>query len=122
MIYENDIITLYGQAQDSLNDIDSLAHLWRPDAENLPDLNYSSIGKISSISHTYNYSGLQLATFIVSDNDGASTDLLVIPIDVLNVPPKINPVEDLGMIQEDEEFSIEISVEDTANDIESLIY
>ena len=122
LIYENDTIILYGQAQDSLNDIDSLAHLWRPDAENLPDLNYSSIGKISSISHTYNYSGLQLATFIVSDNDGASTDLLVIPIDVLNVPPKINPVEDLGMIQEDEEFSIEISVEDTANDIESLIY
>ena len=122
LVNENDLVTLYGQAQDSINDIGSLVHIWRPDAENLPDLNYSSIGMTSSINHSYNYSGLQLATFIVYDDDEASTDLLVIPLDVRNIPPTINSVEDIGRIQEDEQFSIEVSVEDTANDLESLVY
>jgi len=122
VVNENDTITLMGQAEDSINDINSLVHLWKPDAENFPDLNQSSIGPTSITNHTYNNSGLQLATLLVSDNDQASTDLLVIPIEVRNIPPNILPVGDLGPLQEDEQFSIEVTVEDTANDITSLIH
>ena len=88
IVQEGDVITLMGQADDSSNDLDTLMHIWRPDAENHPEFNNTSIGRTSITNHTYNASGMHLATLQVFDDDGASTEMLIVPIEVQNVPPQ----------------------------------
>ena len=85
---EGDELTFWGQAsEDSENDVESLTYFGKPDAEDYPDLNFSSTGTISIISGIrYNTSGMHLATLQVFDNDGASTNLELIPIFVENLP------------------------------------
>jgi len=122
-IQEGDNITLYGQASDSSNDLSSLTHHWRPNAENLPNLNYSTVGEISTVSNfSYNNSGIQLAILIVSDNDGEETEPLILPIQVDNYEPEIMPLPQIPQFSEDEEIEIIAEVVDTYNDMDSLIY
>jgi len=121
IVQEGDAITLLGQAEDSSNDIDSLLHIWRPDAENQPDLNLSSIGRTSIANHSYNVSGMQLATLQVFDDDGEGTEMLVIPIQVENLPPSISPIAPVPLVEEDEQVEIDVEVTDTTNDIASLV-
>ena len=121
---EGDELTFWGQAEDSENDVASLTYLWKPDAEDNPELNFSSTGTISTISGIrYNTSGMHLATLQVFDNDGASTNLELIPIFVENLPPTISPMTtSIGELEEDEEFIIDPLVSDTENDIGSLVF
>ena len=87
-VLEGDEITFWGQADDSSNDLESLNHIWKPDAEDLPELNFSSFGERSTISgFSYNTSGMHLATLQVFDDDGESTEVLIVPIQVENVAP-----------------------------------
>ena len=121
---EGDELTFWGQAEDSENDLESLTYFWKPDAEDYPGLNFSSTGTISIISGIrYNTSGMHLATLQVFDNDGASTNLELIPIFVENLPPIISPITtSIGELEEDEEFTIDPLVTDTENDIEDLVF
>ena len=66
--------------------------------------------------HTYHTSGLHLATLQVIDNDGASTESLIIPIEIINLEPQISPVADPLPVAEDSEISITIDTIDTAGD------
>ena len=119
---EGDELTFWGQAEDSENDIESLNYLWKPDAEDYPELNFSSTGAISVMSGIrYNTSGMHLATLQAFDNDGASTNLELIPIFIENLPPTISTMTtSIGELEEDEEFIIDPMVTDTENDIEGL--
>jgi len=122
-IFEGDEITFWGQADDSSNDIETLFHVWKPDAEHYPDINSTSTGDRSTLSGvSYNTSGMHLATLQVFDDDGEGTELLIVPIQVVNVVPEISPMTTiLGDLEEDEEFTVSPIVSDTGNDSESLI-
>ncbi len=123
-VYEGDEITLWGQADDSSNDIESLVHVWKPDAEHQPDINSTSTGFRSTLSGvSYNTSGMHLATLQVFDDDGEGTEILIVPIQVVNVIPEISPMTTiLGDLEEDQEFTISPIVSDTGNDSDSLIH
>ena len=123
-VYEGDGITFWGQADDSSNDLDTLVHVWKPDAEYHPELNYTSIGDRSTMSGiSYNSSGMHLATLQVFDDDGLETEILIVPIQVVNVAPEISPMTtSLGDLEEDEEFTISPMVADTGNDLTTLVY
>ena len=123
-VNEGEEITFWGLAHDSPNDTPSLTHIWKPDAEDYPELNFTSTGERSTLYNvSYNTSGMHLATFQVFDDDGEGTDILIIPIQVQNLPPVILPITTvLGDLDEDEEFVITPSVEDTPNDSGELIY
>ena len=124
IVHEGDEITLWGQADDSSNDLESLNHIWKPDAEDLPELNFSSFGERSTISGvSYNTSGMHLATLQVFDDDGESTEVLIVPIQVENVAPVISSITTtLGQLDEDEEFTISPQVIETGTDSERLVH
>ena len=123
-VTEGDEVTFWGVASDSSNDIDSLTHVWKPDAEDIPELNFTSLGQRSTLTGvSYNTSGMHLATFQVFDDDGEATEMLIVPIQVENVAPEISPMTtNLGDFEEDEEFTINPVVSDTGTDSESLVY
>ena len=123
-VYEGDEITFWGQADDSSNDIETLVHVWKPDAEYQPELNSTSTGARSTLSGvSYNTSGMHLATLQVFDDDGEGTEILIVPIQVVNVIPEISPMTTtLGDLEEDQEFTISPIVSDTGNDSASLIH
>ena len=111
-VYEGDNITFWGQADDSSNDLESLVHVWKPDAEHYPEINSTSTGERSTLSGVaYNTSGMHLATLQVFDDDGEATELLIVPIQVVNVIPEISPMTTiLGDLEEDEERTGLLSV------------
>ena len=113
---EGDLLIFEGMADDSENDLSTLVHLWSPDAENNPDQVITFEGRKSTVQHTYHTSGLHLATLQVIDNDGASTESLIIPIEIINLEPQISPVADPLPVAEDSEISITIDTIDTAGD------
>ena len=123
-VNEGEVVTFLGQAEDSSNDLDSLIQVWKPDAEDYPEWNLTTVGQRSTVYNvSYNTSGMHLATLQVFDNDGESSELLIIPIQVNNLPPEISPITTiLGDLEEDEEFTIYPSVEDSMNDFSSLTY
>ncbi len=123
-VYEGDEITFWGQADDSSNDIEGLVHVWKPDAEYHPEINSTSTGARSTLSGvSYNTSGMHLATLQVFDDDGEGTEVLIVPIQVVNVIPEISPMTTiLGDLEEDQEFTISPIVSDTGNDSDSLIH
>ncbi len=120
-INEGDLIEIRGSAEDSPNDIDNLVHLWSPDAEDRPEIKLESVGKNSIIEHTYTTSGLHLATLVVTDDDDASSETLVVAIEVVNVAPKIDPISNPLPVKEDDEMTISASVWDTVGDVENLV-
>ena len=123
VVDEGEAISFWGQAEDSSNDLDSLVHVWRPDAEDNPELNFTSVGRISTVyDYGFNTSGMHLATLQVSDDNGAQADTLIVPIQVHNLPPSISPLSKLRTLEEDEEFTIEATVSDTSNDLPTLSY
>ena len=60
--------------------------------ENNPDLTINYEGRKSTVVYTYHTSGLHLATLQVVDNDGASTESLIVPIEIQNIDPQITPL------------------------------
>jgi len=118
---EGDELVFRGWADDSANDLGGLQHHWSPDAELQPELIISSTGYQSEFGHTYNFSGQHLATLQVVDDDGASTETLIIQFLVNNVAPSISPVAPLLPVAEDELVQLSIQVSDTLGDLPNLI-
>lgn len=117
---EGDSIEFRGSAEDSENDIDSLIHLWSPDAEDHPEIQHQSVGQHSTIEHMYTTAGLHLATLIVTDDDGANSETLTIAIEIVNLAPEIDPISNPLPVAEDSEITISASVWDTTGDIDTL--
>ena len=120
-VNEGDEIEIRGWAEDSPNDISNLIHLWKPDAENHPEIQSESVGQYSSIQHVYTTSEMHLATLSVTDDDGVSSEPLIIAIDVVNIAPSIDPISNPLPVAEDDEISITASVWDTIGDAENLV-
>jgi len=120
-VNEGDVLILRGWADDSANDLSGLQHHWSPDAELQPELIVSSTGHQSEIGHTYDLSGQHLATLQVVDDDGASTETLIIQFLVNNIAPSISPVAPLLPVIEDELVQLSIEVSDTLGDLPNLI-
>ncbi|MFL2963184.1 MAG: CARDB domain-containing protein [Candidatus Thalassarchaeaceae archaeon] len=123
---EGEILTIRGWASDSVNDINSLQFSWMPDAENNPDISYYHEGSESIINHSYNYTGLQLATLQIIDDDGAplifdnGQEVLIIPIEISNINPSIVSLNQRLPVEEGEELIFDVGVSDSLNDIASL--
>jgi len=123
---EGEILTIRGWASDSVNDIDDLRFSWMPDAENNPNIIYYHEGSESVINHTYNYTGLQLATLQVVDNDNATLifdngeEMLIIPIEISNIQPSIVTLNQRLPVGEGEKLIFDVGISDSLNDIESL--
>ena len=117
---EGDLLTFEGFADDSQNDLGTLLHIWNPDAENNPDLVITYEGRKSTVEHTYHTSGLHLATLQVVDNDGASTESLIVPIEIQNIDPQITPLAPPLPAAEDSVISLTVSTIDTSGDLLTL--
>lgn len=121
VVNEGDVLTMRGFAHDSANDLSTLEHHWAPDAEQQPDLVTSSVGQQSEIEHIYGASGQHLATLQVVDDDGASTETLIIQFIVHNVHPTIMPVSNPLPVAEGGVMQFSVEVSDTANDMPGLL-
>jgi len=121
-VNEGDVLILKGWADDSENDLDGHQHHWSPDAELNPDLVISSVGHYSTVEHTYQTSGQHLATLQIVDDDGASTETMIVPITVNNVVPSIAPVAPLLPVAEDQLVQLSVEVTDTPGDLPDLIH
>jgi hypothetical protein len=121
-VNEGDVLILRGWADDSENDLDGHQHHWSPDAELDPDLVISSVGHYSTIEHTYQTSGQHLAALQIVDDDGASTETLIVPITVNNVVPSIAPIATLLPVAEDQLVQLSVEVTDTTGDLPNLIH
>ena len=65
---------------------------------------------------------MHLATLQVFDDDGESTEVLIVPIQVENVAPVISPITTtLGQLDEDEGLPFPQVIE-TGTDSERLVY
>ncbi|MBD50983.1 MAG: hypothetical protein CMB08_03560 [Euryarchaeota archaeon] len=123
---EGEILTIRGWASDSVNDIDDLRFSWMPDAENNANIIYYHEGSESIINHSYNYTGLQLATLQVVDNDNATLvfdngeEMLIIPIEISNIQPSIVALNQRLPVGEGEKLIFDVGISDSLNDIESL--
>ena len=123
---EGEILTIRGWASDSVNDIDDLRFSWRPDAENNPDIFYYQEGSESMINHSYNYTGLQLATLQVVDNDDAplvfdnGEEMLIIPIEISNIQPSIVTLNQRLPVGEGEKLIFDVGISDSLNDLAGL--
>ena len=121
MVNEGDVLRMLGFADDSPNDLSSLEHHWAPDAEHHPELIISSVGHQSEIEHTYNTSGQHLATLQVVDDNGASTETLIIQFLVNNIAPTIMPVPNPLPVAEGGVMQFSVEVSDTTNDLAGLV-
>ena len=120
-VNEGDQLTIRGWAQDSENDMSTLQHVWKPDAEDEPDVQNIQEGLVSSIVYTYNIEGQHIATYQVFDNNDESTDLMTVPFKVNNLPPTIRPFSQPLPVEEDDNIELTIIVDDTLYDMQSLI-
>ena len=101
--------------------MDSLEHHWAPDAELKPEFVISSTGQQSEIEYIYDKSGQHLATLQVVDDDGASTETLIIQFIVHNIHPTILPVTNPLPVAEGGVMQFSVQVSDTVNDLPGLV-
>ena len=120
IVNEGDSLRFEGWADDSENDMDALVHIWSPDAENNPDIVMESTGRKSTMEYIYHTSGMHLATLQVVDDDGESTEALIVPIEVMNIEPYISPISPPLPAAEDSLIDILIQVTDTSGDMLTL--
>ena len=120
IVNEGDSLRFEGWADDSENDMDTLVHIWSPDAENNPDIVMETTGRKSTMEYTYHTSGMHLATLQVVDDDGESTEALIVPIEVMNIEPYISPISPPLPAAEDSLVDILIQVTDTSGDMLTL--
>ena len=120
IVNEGDSLRFEGWADDSENDMDTLVHIWSPDAEKNPDIVMETTGRKSTMEYIYDTSGMHLATLQVVDDDGESTEALIVPIEVMNIEPSISPISPPLPAAEDSLVDILIQVTDTSGDMLTL--
>lgn len=117
---EDEVVTVRGQALDSIDDLESLTHTWWPDGQE-PSLMYTYSGRVSNFPMMWSTSGLHTIRLEVSDEDGESSTINERWVNVRNVPPVIEPLVSILPIAEGQSITITGNATDTPSDIASLV-
>ena len=119
-VREDQVVTLRGQALDSIDDLDSLKHRWWPD-DAQPNLIKTFDGRVSEFDIMWETSGLHRMRLEVSDSEGASSGTYERWVNVANVPPVVQPLGEVLPLAEGEEIRLVGNATDTPSDFDSLI-
>ena len=117
---EDEIVTVRGQALDSVDDLETLTHTWWPDGQE-PSLMYTYTGRISNFPMMWSTSGLHTIRLEVSDTDGDSSIVNERWVNVRNVPPVIEPLVSILPIAEGQSITIIGNATDTPSDKATLV-
>ena len=119
-VQEDQVVNLRGQALDSIDDLDGLTHRWWPDDQQ-PNLIKKFDGRVSEFEMMWETSGLHRMRLEVSDSEGASSGTYERWVSVANVPPVVEPLEEVLPLAEGEEVRLVGNATDTPSDYDSLI-
>lgn len=119
-LYEDQLVTIKGQAEDSIDDIQELDHTWWPDNQQ-PDLIYFLRGRVTEFEMSWQTSGLHTIRLDVIDDDGAASSTNERWVNVRNVPPSVQPLDTILPIAEGQSITIIGNSTDTPSDLASLV-
>ena len=119
-VNEDQAVTVRGQAQDSVDDIEGLTHTWWPD-DAQPSLIRVFDGRTSEYNMVWYEAGLHKMRLEVTDSEGASSGVEERWVTVNNVPPIIEPLDAVLPIAEGQSISVTGSAFDTASDVSTLV-
>jgi len=117
---EDQGVTVQGQAQDSVDDIEDLTHTWWPDDAE-PSLIRVFDGRTSSFDMVWTEAGLHKMRLEVTDTEGASSGVEERWVSVNNVPPTIQPLDGVLPVAEGQSISVSGSATDTPSDLSTLV-
>ena len=117
---EDQEVTLFGEAIDTLNDQSSLNWHWSPDASGEPTRTVLTTGVDSEIDVIWTQSGNHRIELEVIDDNGASAGVTVGFVQVNNVPPTAEQFGPLLPVGEDRILEMTGSYSDTESDFETL--
>lgn len=119
-VEEDQAVTVKGQAQDSVDDIDDLTHTWWPD-DAQPSLIRVFDGRTSEFEMVWLEAGLHKMRLEVTDSDGASSGVEERWVSVQNVPPTIEPIPSVLPVAEGQTVSVSGTSTDTPSDLDTLV-
>jgi len=119
-VSEDQTVTIKGQAQDSVDDIEDLTHTWWPD-DAQPSLIRVSDGRTSEFEMVWLEAGLHKMRLEVTDSEGASSGVEERWVSVQNVPPSIEPIAPVLPVAEGQSISVSGSSTDTPSDAGTLV-
>jgi hypothetical protein len=118
-VLENEMLILTGEADDSLNDLNSLIFNWWLDANVDENLTQTTNGWESSITTSFQSSGLHSVMVEVWDDDGEKSEKLELEFMVENVVPSMDPLPQILPIFEDQMTWINATGTDSPSDMET---
>ncbi|MBE38685.1 MAG: hypothetical protein CMB07_01615 [Euryarchaeota archaeon] len=119
-VNEGDLLRFTAAASDSPGDMPTLYAIWRPDADSSSGPIVEDYSPDFVTEYVYTTSGFHLLAIEIFDDDGASTGITTVPIEVINTPPTIDPVSPPLPVFEDSPLTISVSVRDTPSDLENI--
>ena len=117
---EDQLVTIKGQAEDSVDDIEELDHTWWPDNRQ-SDLIYFLKGRVTEFDMSWQTSGLHTIRLDVTDDDGATSSTNERWVNIRNVPPIVQPLDSILPIAEGQTITITGNSTDTQSDLASLV-
>lgn len=117
---EDQLVTLKGAVHDSLNDMDSLTWGWQPDRDVDPAWTVETTGVTSEIDVSWTTSGTHIIAMEAVDDDGESSGVVNGWVEVMNVPPTVEPIGTQLPVGEDRDFTVTGEFSDTTSDLDSL--
>ncbi len=119
-VTEDQSVSVRGQAQDSVDDIEGLTHTWWPD-DAQPSLIRVFDGRTSEYDMVWLESGLHKMRLEVTDSEGASSGVEERWVNVQNLPPTIEPISPVLPVAEGQTVSVTGRSSDTPSDVSTLI-
>ena len=117
---EDQTVTVRGQAQDSIDDIEALTHTWWPD-DAQPSLIRVFDGRTSEFEMVWFEAGLHKMRLEVTDTEGASSGVQERWVSVKNVAPVIEPLPSVLPIAEGQSINVVGTSSDTPSDASTLV-
>ena len=117
---EDQVVLVKGQAEDSIDDIETLSHTWWPD-DKQGSLIYFLQGRVTQYEMSWQTSGLHTIRLDVTDSDGATSNTNERWVNIRNVPPVIQPLDSVLPLAEGQSITIMGNSTDTISDISSLV-
>ena len=119
-VEEDQTVTVKGQAQDSVDDINDLTHTWWPD-DAQPSLIRVFDGRTSEYEMVWLEAGLHKMRLEVTDSEGATSGIEERWVSVQNVPPTIEPIAPVLPVAEGQSIRVSGSSTDTSSDVDTLV-